>query len=44
MGCLIGLVNGLIITKLNIAAFITTLGTMYICRGLANLRSAGATF
>ena len=44
MGCLIGLINGLIITKLNVAAFITTLGTMYICRGLANLRSAGATF
>ncbi len=44
IGCLIGLINGLIITKLNVAAFITTLGTMYICRGLANLRSNGATF
>ena len=43
-GCLIGLINGLIITKLNVAAFIATLGTMYICRGLANLRSMGATF
>ena len=43
-GCLIGLVNGLIITKLNVAAFIATLGTMYICRGFANLRSMGATF
>lgn len=43
-GCLIGLINGLIITKLNVAAFIATLGTMYICRGLANLRSGGATF
>ena len=44
VGCLIGLINGLIITKLNVAAFIATLGTMYICRGLANLRSNGATF
>ena len=44
IGCLIGLINGLIITKLNVAAFIATLGTMYICRGLANLRSNGATF
>ena len=43
-GCLIGLINGLIITKLNVAAFIATLGTMYICRGFANLRSMGATF
>ena len=44
VGCLIGLINGLIITKLNVAAFIATLGTMYVCRGLANLRSNGATF
>ena len=43
-GCLVGLVNGLVITKLNVAAFIATLGTMYICRGFANLRSGGATF
>ena len=44
VGCLIGLINGLIVTKLNVAAFIATLGTMYVCRGLANLRSNGATF
>ena len=44
VGCLIGLVNGLIVTKLNVPAFIATLGTMYICRSLANLRSNGATF
>lgn len=43
-GCLVGLVNGLIITKLKVTAFIATLGTMYVCRGLANLRSNGATF
>ena len=44
VGCLIGAINGLIITKLNVAPFITTLGTMYICRGFASLRSGGATF
>ena len=43
-GCLIGLINGLVVTKLNVPAFIATLGTMYICRGMANLRSNGATF
>lgn len=43
-GCLIGMVNGLIVTKLGVAPFIATLGTMYICRGFANLRSNGATF
>ncbi len=44
IGCIIGAVNGLIVTKLNVAPFIATLGTMYICRGFANLRSGGATF
>ena len=44
VGCIIGAVNGLIITKLNVAPFIATLGTMYICRGFANLRSGGDTF
>lgn len=44
VGAVIGAINGLVITKLNVAPFIATLGTMYICRGLANLRSNGATF
>lgn len=44
VGCAIGAINGLIITKLNVAPFIATLGTMYIGRGFASLRSAGATF
>ena len=34
VGCIIGTVNGLIVTKLGVAPFIATLGTMYICRGL----------
>jgi len=44
VGVLIGLINGIIITKCSVAPFITTLGTMNICRGLANLRSGGKTF
>ena len=44
IGCAIGLINGLIVTKANVAPFITTLGTLYVCRGAANLRSGGATF
>lgn len=44
IGALIGLLNGVIISKLGVAAFIATLGTMYVFRGFANLRSGGATF
>lgn len=48
IGCLVGVaigwLNGVIITKFGVAPFITTLGTMNIARGLANLRSSGATF
>ncbi|PRH89564.1 sugar ABC transporter permease [Labrys okinawensis] len=44
VGILIGAVNGLLITKLNVAPFIATLGTLYIARGLALLSSGGATF
>ena len=39
-----GALNGVVITKFNVAPFIATLGSMYICRGLANIRSNGATF
>ncbi len=44
IGALLGALNGLIITKLGVAPFIATLGTMYIWRGFANIRSDGATF
>lgn len=43
-GCAIGWVNGAVITKLRVAPFIATLGTMYICRGFANIISTGRTF
>jgi ribose/xylose/arabinose/galactoside ABC-type transport system permease subunit len=44
IGILIGLVNGILVSKFNVTAFIATMGTMYIFRGLALLRSNGTTF
>jgi erythritol transport system permease protein len=44
VGVGIGFINGLLITKLNVAPFIATLGTLYVMRGLALLSSDGATF
>jgi ribose/xylose/arabinose/galactoside ABC-type transport system permease subunit len=43
-GGIVGLINGWVITKFNVAPFIATLGMMYIARGFAMLRSNGATF
>jgi erythritol transport system permease protein len=43
VGVGIGVINGLLITKLNVAPFIATLGTLYIARGLALLSSDGQT-
>ena len=44
LGVLIGVLNGLLITRLNVAPFIATLGTLYVARGAALLSSEGATF
>ena len=44
VGILIGAMNGLLITKLNVAPFIATLGTLYVARGLSLLSSDGRTF
>ncbi|ESY10265.1 ABC transporter permease [Mesorhizobium sp. C386A] len=44
VGILIGAVNGLLITRLNVAPFIATLGVLYVARGLALLSSDGRTF
>ena len=44
VGLAIGAVNGALITKLNVAPFIATLGTLYVARGFALLSSDGATF
>ncbi|MCW0000205.1 ABC transporter permease [Pararhizobium sp. YC-54] len=44
VGVVIGAVNGLLITRLNVAPFIATLGTLYVARGFALLSSDGQTF
>ncbi|MCL2128847.1 MAG: ABC transporter permease [Treponema sp.] len=44
LGILIGLFNGILVTKFNVTAFIATMGSMYIFRGLGMLRSDGRTF
>lgn len=44
MGALVGAVNGLLVTRFHVAPFIATLGTLYVARGAAMLRSNGETF
>jgi erythritol transport system permease protein len=44
IGVLVGAINGVLITVLNVAPFIATLGTLYVARGIALLSSDGATF
>ena len=44
VGMAVGLANGIIITRFNVAPFIATLGTLYIARGLALISNDGATF
>jgi erythritol transport system permease protein len=43
-GVLVGALNGVLVTRLNVAPFIATLGTLYIARGAALLSSGGETF
>ena len=43
-GATVGLANGLLVSRLGVAPFIATLGTMYAARGAALLVSNGATF
>jgi len=44
IGILIGWFNGVLVSKFNVTAFIATMGSMYIFRGFAMLRSDGKTF
>lgn len=44
VGTFVGLVNGLLITRMQVAPFIATLGMLYVARGTALLMSGGATF
>ena len=41
---MVGWLNGIVITRFNVAPFIATLGMMYVARGLAMLHSNGATY
>lgn len=42
-GALVGLVNGILVARLNVAPFVATLGMLYVVRGLAELSTNGLT-
>ncbi len=44
VGTLMGAINGVLITRFNVAPFIATLGMLYVARGLALLSNEGNTF
>ncbi len=44
LATLLGAINGIVITRFNVAPFIGTLGMMYIARGFARLLNNGYTF
>jgi ribose/xylose/arabinose/galactoside ABC-type transport system permease subunit len=44
IGILMGAINGMVITRFNVAPFIATLGMLYVARGFAGLRNNGYTF
>lgn len=43
-GALVGLINGIVVTKFGVAPFIATLGMLYVARGTALLIADGKTF
>ncbi|GAA0974713.1 ABC transporter permease [Acrocarpospora macrocephala] len=44
VGTAVGALNGLLVTRFNVAPFIATLGMLYVARGAAMLISNGATY
>ncbi|WP_271274462.1 ABC transporter permease [Aliamphritea hakodatensis] len=44
MGALVGLVNGVLIAFFKVPAFVATLGTLYVARGVALLMTNGLTY
>jgi erythritol transport system permease protein len=44
LGGLVGLVNGVLIARFKVPAFVATLGVMYVVRGLALLMTNGLTY
>ncbi|MCI2958431.1 ABC transporter permease [Agromyces atrinae] len=43
VGAAVGLVNGILVSKFNVAPFVATLGMLYVVRGLALLMTNGLT-
>jgi erythritol transport system permease protein len=44
MGAFVGVVNGILVAFLKVPAFVATLGTLYVARGVALLMTNGLTF
>ncbi|MEU4536624.1 ABC transporter permease [Streptosporangium sp. NPDC023825] len=44
VGMLVGLVNGIVITRFKVPPFIATFGMLYVARGIALLISGGSTY
>jgi erythritol transport system permease protein len=44
LGALIGLINGILIARFKVPAFVATLGVMYVVRGFALLMTNGLTY
>lgn len=44
VGALVGLVNGVLISRFNVAPFVATLGMLYVVRGIALLMTNGLTY
>ncbi|WP_337270064.1 ABC transporter permease [Oryzifoliimicrobium ureilyticus] len=44
LGAVIGLINGILIARFNVPAFVATLGVMYMVRGVALLMTNGLTY
>ena len=44
LGALVGLINGILIARFKVPAFVATLGVMYVARGFALLMTNGLTY
>jgi erythritol transport system permease protein len=44
IGTIVGFINGILVTRFNVAPFIATLGMLYVARGAALLISNGTTY
>jgi len=44
IGSIVGLINGVLVTKFRVAPFVATLGMLYVARGAAMLLADGKTF